>query len=255
MSFLSDITDTASKFFGGNSAGSSILRTVLTGYALNQFSKNTIKSNDIRSQTNNIDAGVRLQIPPAADKHIPVLYGTAYFGGIITEAQMSNNNKTMHYVLTLSEKTGTLLSTTSASAYTFKYIYWNDQRIVFKADGLTVDYTVDVNGNIDRSLSELVKVYCFAGNSSTPQVPETYTNGSLLPAYSIVPTWTSSYTMSDLIFAVVRVDYSKDRNVTGIGNMNFQIQNSMVKPGDVLYDYMTNTRYGAGIPAGEIYSA
>ena len=255
MSFLSDIADTASNFFGGNSAGSSILRTVLTGYALNQFSKNAIKSNDIKPGTNNIDAGVRLQIPPASDKHIPILYGTAYFGGIITEAQMSNNNKTMHYVLTLSEKTGTLLSTSSASAYTFKYIYWNDQRIVFKADGLTVDYTVDVNGNIDRSLSELVKVYCFAGNSTSPQVPEGYTNGSLSPAYNIVPTWTSSYTMSDLIFAVVRVDYSKDRNVTGIGNMNFQIQNSMVKPGDVLYDYMTNTRYGAGIAPGEIYSA
>jgi hypothetical protein len=26
----------------------------------------------------------------------------------------------------------------------------------------------------------------------------------------------------------------------------------MNKPGDVLYDYMTNERYGAGIPAAEI---
>jgi hypothetical protein len=30
------------------------------------------------------------------------------------------------------------------------------------------------------------------------------------------------------------------------------MKNTMTLPGDVLYDYMTNTRYGAGIPEAEI---
>jgi hypothetical protein len=36
--------------------------------------------------------------------------------------------------------------------------------------------------------------------------------------------------------------------------MRFKIQNSMTLPGDCIYDYMTNTRYGAGIDPAEINS-
>jgi hypothetical protein len=61
--------------------------------------------------------------------------------------------------------------------------------------------------------------------------------------------------MNELIFSVVRVEYSREKNVTGIGDLKFHIQNSMFLPGDVLYDYMTNTRYGAGIAQAEILSA
>jgi hypothetical protein len=61
--------------------------------------------------------------------------------------------------------------------------------------------------------------------------------------------------MNDLIFAVVRVDYSREKNVTGIGNLIFHLQNSMYLPGDVMRDYMTNTRYGAGIATAEILTA
>jgi hypothetical protein len=55
--------------------------------------------------------------------------------------------------------------------------------------------------------------------------------------------------MSNLVFVIVRVDYNKDKNITGLGDLTFEIKNSMKLPGDCLYDYMTNTRYGAGIDA------
>jgi hypothetical protein len=61
--------------------------------------------------------------------------------------------------------------------------------------------------------------------------------------------------MNDLIFAVVKVDYNREKNVTGIGDLLFHVDNTMKLPGDVLYDYMTNTRYGAGITATEILLA
>jgi hypothetical protein len=260
MSFLSGILNLGKQaigFLSGNTLASSLAKTAILGYTLNRLSKNAIKNNqpNLNGGTAAPDAGVRIQIPPATDKKIPVLYGTAHFGGIITEAVMSNNNKTMTYVITLSEKTGTKLSDSIASAYIFKDIYWNDQRIIFNSDGITVNYTVDRSGNIDRSLSSLVKIYCYAGNSTTPQAPENYTNPSIPNAYAVVPNWTSSYSMSNLIFAVIEVNYNREKNVTGIGEIKFHIENSMKLPGDCLYDYMINTRYGAGIPAGEIYSA
>jgi hypothetical protein len=60
--------------------------------------------------------------------------------------------------------------------------------------------------------------------------------------------------MSNLVFAVVRLTYDSDKGVTSIPNMQVRVKNTMTLPGDCVYDYMTNTRYGAGIPPGEIYS-
>ena len=249
MSFLSGIVNLVS----GKSAWSGIVKTVVLGWAVSRLSPNN-KANDPTGADANIDRGVRLQVPPSADKKVPVLYGAAHFGGIITDAAMSNSNKTMAYCITLSERTGNLLSTGQPSTYTFKNIYWNDQRIVFKSDGITADYTVDREGSVDRSISGIVKVYCYAGNSNLGKTPENYT-GTVPAAYTVMTGWTSAMMMNDLIFAIVKVDYNREKNVTGIANMTFHIENSMTLPGDCLNDYMLNTRYGAGIPAAEIYSA
>ena len=75
-----------------------------------------------------------------------------------------------------------------------------------------------------------------------------------MPAWSIMPGWTSAHTMNDLVFAIVKVEYNKEKNVTKLGKLDFKIRNSMTEPGDCLYDYMTNTRYGAGIDPQEINS-
>ena len=258
MSFLSGILDfgkSAVKAFSGSSIASTLLKTVGIGLIVNQLSKSAIKDNNLGVTAANIDQGVRLQIDPNAESKIPVLYGTAFFGANITDAQMTNNNKTMYFCLTLSEKTGTKLSDGQPSDFIFKDVYWNDQRLVFKADGITADYAVDRSGNIDRSVSDLVRVYCYKGNSSTPATIENYATPNTTKAYEIMPTWTSStHIMSDLVFAIVRVDYNRDKNVTALGNTIFHIENTMKLPGDCLYDYMTNTRYGAGIDPAEILS-
>jgi hypothetical protein len=140
-----------------------------------------------------------------------------------------------------------------ASTFQFKNIFWDDNRIVFDSNGITAQYMTDRDGNVDRTIAGLVRVYCFAGNGSTPVVPVGYTNPSLATAYSRVPGWTTNHTMSDLVFAVVQIDYNRDRGVTGLANMTFNIENSMTMPGDCLYDYMTNTRYGAGVDPEDIF--
>lgn len=257
MSFLSGVLSFGKKalgFLGGNSIASTLARTAILGYAVNKLSKSALKENDL-GNTNNIDKGVRLQIKPDAEAKIPVLYGSAFFGGNITDAAMTNANKTMWYCLVLSEKTGSKYSDSSNTGYVFEDVYWNQQRIVFQSDGITADYTVDRSGTIDRSLSGLVKVYLYAGSGSSGQGPNGYT-ATVPDADTLFPNWTSStHPMDDLVFALVKVDYSREKNVTGIGQMLFHVESDMRKPGDVIYDYLTSTVYGSGIATAEIKTA
>lgn len=258
MSFLDDIIDvskTAYNFISGNGVASTLVKTIGTAYVVNQISKSIAKDN---ATDTTADTGVRLQLEPASENKIPVLYGEAYFGGIITDAVMTNTNKTMYYCITLSEQTGVKLSDSAQSIFTFEDIYWNDQRIVFQYDGVTADHTVDRNGVVDTSIVNQVKIWCYSGSSDLPAtIQASYPHqANQTKAYNVMPNWTSStHQMSDLVFAIVKVDYDKDKNITGLGNLTFNIRNSMKMPGDCIYDYMTNTRYGAGIPASEIYAA
>lgn len=238
---------------GGGTLGS-LVRTVAMGYVLNKVTASANKDTNNRNTQPGLDTGVKLQVPPASDQKIPVLYGGAYFGGIITEAVMSNSNQRMTYCITLAEKTGTLLSSSAATTYTFGDIIWDDQKVFLKADGITVDYTEDRQGNVDLRLRDLVKIYCYAGSSGSAnqRFPTGY-SGTAVNAYNVVPGWNSGFAMNNLIFAVVEVNYSAERNVVGIANqLTFQITSSLNKPGDVIYDYLTNGLYGANVAPAEI---
>jgi hypothetical protein len=267
MSFLDDIVDFASgafSWFTGSSTTASLARTAITGYALRQVTNSINKENDAvvtAERTPPVDPGVRLQVSPDPEHRIPVVYGTAYLGGIVTDAYLTDktdvtpgiSNGWMYYVVTLCELTGTKYSDDQQTTFTFNNIYWDDSRIVFNSDGITLNKLIDRDGNEDTELSGLIKIYCYAGSSSDPVVPTGYTNNGLTQAYNVMPGWTSSHVMSDLVFAIIRVEYNKDKGSTKLGNTIFQLTNSMTLAGDCLYDIMTSTRYGAGIPAAEIY--
>jgi len=240
MSFLDGITDN----YGG--IATSVVSIAALAFLSKQMQANTTPQNNTTSITVTASLPSTTQLQPSAENKIPVLYGASWFGGVITDAVMTNNNQTMTYCITLSEKTGTILSTSQASAYTFHDVYYNSQRLIFKSDGYTVDYSLDINGVVDKSLSGFVKIYCYAGNSSSSAPIGNYDNPNV-SAISVMPGWTSTNTMDDLIFAIVEVDYNQANGITSIGSLLFNIQNSMKLPGDVLYDYMTNTRYGAGL--------
>lgn len=250
MSFLSGLFSTVSGFFSGNSLGSTIAKIAISGYALNKL-KQSQKANQTAANVN-IDEGVKLQVAPASNNNVNVLYGNSFFGGAITDAKLSADNKTMYYTITLSEKTGILKSTGLATAYTFNNVYWNDQRIVFKSDGITVDYVVDRTGVVDRSPSGLIKVYCYAGNSTSQVIPKGYTNTTVTPAYSAMSGWTTSHSMNNLIFAVIQITYNRDKGITGLGQFDFDIDTTLKYPGDVLYDYFTNDMYGAGLKVEDL---
>ena len=264
MSWFDDVVDVGKSLLGGaanlltgGGIGGSLAKAALLGLALNKMTGSITKDNSTptRPATADIDLGVRLQVNPSTQDKIPLLYGSATFGGIITDAVLSADNKTMFYVFTLAERTGTLISTGAASTYVFNDVYLNDSRVIFQSDGITVDYVIDREGNQDISLRGLVKVYCYAGDSESPVVPEYYTNASLEDAYDVMPNWTPNHMMEDLLFGIVRIDYAQDKGITRVPTTKFTITNSMSLPGDCLYDFMTNTRYGAGIAATDIYAS
>jgi hypothetical protein len=268
MSFWSGLTSMVSgvtSFFSGNSLGSTVLKTAISGIGLHLVNRSVTAANrqnssrDTDSLPPRSESPIvnRQQVDADQSNKIPVVYGHAQLSGIITDAHMSNFNTRMTLVYTLSELTGDKLSDNQPSVFTFNNIYYNDERLVFKTSGaqagIEVDHSLDRDGNRNDSYNGLVRVFCYRGNSSAPVAPVGYTNAAIPLAYSVVPTWTTDHVMTDLIFAVVEVDYSIDKGSTMVGNFRFDINNSMTLPGDCMLDYMTNSRYGAGIPREDIF--
>ena len=258
MDLSAAVSASADQLTGTNSSSNTLLNSVITGRGAAVLDTLVKSSDDISADPYfyqpAVDQGVRQQIDADTNTKIPVLYGTAVFGGNLIDVRMTADNKVMHFVYVLSECTGNLMSTGAASAYTIEDIYWDDKVILFKEGGQIVASTADREGNIDNSLDGLVEIYCYTNGSTGGALPEGY-SGTVPPAYNVVPGWTDAWQMSDLIFAVVKVTYSQEKGVTGIGQLAFKITNSMVLPGDVLYDQMTNTRYGAGIDPTDIREA
>ena len=247
MDFLSGIWN----WFTGSSIASSLAKTALLGYASRLINQNVNQSNATNNTTTKpvVDKGVRLQLKADAQNKIPVLYGEAFFGGNLTDARISTDYKRMTYCLTLAEVVGNKFSTNGATTYNFISVYLNNNKVFFKTDGVTVNYTVDAAGNQDNSLSGLVKVYFYKG--STGIQPDGY-SGSTPAANTIMTAWGSNFPMTNLLYAIVEVTYNKDKNVTGLPDCQFHVKNDMKLPGDVLVDYMMSTRYGAGIASTEI---
>lgn len=265
MSFLNDILGAvggAVQWLGGSSIGAGLARTAITGYALRKVTDSIQKQNATPVVSNPVnnpvlnpipDAGVRLQLRPDPENKIPVVYGRAHLGGIITDAELANANQDLWVVFTLCERTGRRLSDNAQSTISFENVYVNDERIVFNTNGETLLYTVDRDGNLNENLSGLIDVYCYNNGSVNGVKPVGY-SGQTTVAYSIMPSWSPLYTMNELVFAVVRIRYTPDRGLQSIPNFRFELNNSMTQPGDCLFDYMTNTRYGAGIKPSEIRS-
>ena len=260
MSFLSGLASIAKSTFGfltGNSIGSQIARTVLTGFAVKKMiDARQVETNqdDLSIQEEAPDYGVREQANADPTAKIPVVYGRAFTSGKVFDVRMDNNNQTMWYAMALSENTGALLSTGASCVFTFRRIFYNNSRVVFQNDGITVDHTVDVNGKIDYSLKDLVKIYCYQGSTedTSQKAPLGYTLSSAVNGYDVFPQWTSSHTAYNLVFALIKVDYDKEKNAAGLGSFVVELENDMTLPGDVLFDYMNSQRYGGNINVTKI---
>lgn len=229
---------------GASSIGSAIVR-ILVAYGVSRLINGSTKKQNAQSKDN----GVRLQLAPNTTNPIPLLFGSAYFGGSITDAQLSADNKTLWTVITLNEHdANTRLSDNAAVATTVDEVYWNNQLITFKSDGFTVDRLTNSDGTVDYSPSGLAEVHIYKNGSSTPQVGTT-------PAYTLMPGWTTAHTMTNLTFAIVKLTYNRDKGVVGLPEFKFKVTNNLFKPGDAIYSYLRNSISGANLSVNEIDTA
>jgi hypothetical protein len=114
---------------------------------------------------------------------------------------------------------------------------------------------VDRAGTIDRNASGLIKIYFYAGSRTAGLSPSGY-SASVPNAETLFPNWTAgANAMDNLIFALVKVDYNREKNITGLPEMMFEVENDTKLPGDVIYDYLSSATYGAGISDNDINNA
>lgn len=250
MSFISDIANFGKKAFGfvtGDSIGGTLARTALLGYALNRINKSANKSNKGIQ-----DKGTQIQLDPDSNYSVPVVYGTSFVPGKIIDAHLDSSNKNLYIAVVICEKTGNLINGT-ASTLTFEEVYIDNFRIGFRSDGITSKYIYDDDENSSTVWDGLIKVYPFDNGSTSPATFASESTGNSANAYSVFPGWDSTKTMDNLAFAIIKFTYNKKQKLTTIGrDIKFKVTNSMSKPGDVLNDYLQNTRYGAGINSSEI---
>lgn len=216
--------------------------------------------------------GGKVQLPPATDNKLPVVYGDAWVSPTITDVKISEDQQTMWYVLAFSE-------TTDSGTINFDEVYWDDKILVFDPDnpseirGWFVPsasndpsenvFVTGVAGKISMwfynngSNSLYTTHHCLSAGGVGSEQPTVNSAIAILQDSQIGAgnRWTGTDLMTNTVFAVVRVKYDSDHGVTGLGQIKARIKNSLKAPGDVVKDYLINDRYGAGIPITSIDTA
>jgi len=203
----------------------------------------------------NPNPGSRQQVPPAGDNKLPIVYGSAYVGGIVTDLSITSNNQQLYYVLTLAECTNTEQGGTP-DTYTFGDVYWGGKKVIF--DG-TNQYKVaslfdESTAQYDTSVAGKLEIYKYSNGSNSP-VNSTKTAIEVMQNSDLIYQWDANKLMSNCAFVIIRITYSQKANLTGLNQTKFQITNSRTKPGDCFFDYLTSSRYGGAIPQGNIDTA
>jgi hypothetical protein len=205
--------------------------------------------------SNPAEGGTRVQVPPATNNKLNVAYGTTWLKPTITDAKISTDQKTMWYVCSLCESHTIASGSLGGGTIAFGDIYWADKRLVFDTtDPTKVVSWFTPDGKEDKAVNGLINVYCYNKGSYG------YTRGNTKDAITVMSDsgiassehWTSTDTMTNTCFMIVKVQYKQDIGLTGLETLTAQINSTLSAPGDVVYDYLTNTYYGCAVPSTDI---
>jgi len=192
--------------------------------------------------------GTRIQLAPDTGNKLQVCYGNVLTSGPVCDANISNSNKTMHFFIVLSEKTDTGTFTIGTNGIRF-----GDKKLVFGTGSTAHQITgvFDANGTAENNWGTKIRVRVYAGGtaSSNQIFPVPGGGVTAAAATTMMPHWdtTTNYKATNLVFAMVEVDYDAEEGLTNMDAMTFDLRNTLRSPGNVMLDYMQNSRYGAGI--------
>ena len=206
------------------------------------------------------DSGTRQQVPPSNTNAIPIVYGDAYLGGTFVDAVLSQNQKAMYYVMAVSS-----ISPNGQFTFDRTDMYYGDRKITFdETDRAKVISLTDEANNVDTKINGYLWIGLY---TSTEAGVITSTNWSA-PSVIMGPTTPFSFypidpslqwpasgrQMNGTAFAIVTLIYSQDAGTTSLSPITFKVKQSLngtgvAKPGDVWYDYITNSKYGGAVDA------
>lgn len=200
--------------------------------------------------------GNPVTLPAAGDNKLPVIYGTAYVGGIITDLSITTNNQDLYYVISLCEVTNTETGGTP-DTITFGKVYYGGKLCIFDTtpgNQYKVTGLQDESTTLIQDVTGYLEIY-FYRNGVGSQVNSGLNATQVMNSAGLVWKWIDGQAMSNCAFAIVHIKYNVDRNITSLQQVRFQLTNSRKKPGDCFLDYFTSTRYGAAIPVSQIDTA
>jgi hypothetical protein len=127
-----------------------------------------------------------LQVQPATNNKLPVVYGNCYVGGTITDLSITTDNQNLYYVLSLCEVTNY-----GADTISFNSIFYGGRRAIF--DGYTYTDTGKTVSSVSGQnivLSGSIPSYITLGTGIT------FSNSGLQPIYYVSAINTSTNTIS-----------------------------------------------------------
>ena len=216
------------------------------------------------------DAGGRVQLPPAADNKLPIVYGTSWIGGPVIDAKISTNQKFMWYVIALCEKPDGQTVTFD----TTDGVYYGGKKVVFGSNGVVNALVTNTTpAQSDTKMAGKIYIWLFqddansiVGSNSTQtpyQIMSDATTGGGIPDgwnSSIYTSNGESVQLNNMVYAIVRIEYNVDATTTSLDTLQVKVTNNMggdngCKPGIAILDYLTNTRYGCAIEAQYVDTA
>jgi len=199
------------------------------------------------------DSGVRQQVPPSSTNSIPVVYGDAWMGGTFVDAVLTTDQQAMYYVMAISN-----VSPNGQFTYDRTKFYYGDRLITFDGtDPTKVVSLTDGAGNVDTKISGNLYINLYTSTAAgtitnvTGTAPSTFMGGSDIAAGL---RWTGTRQMNGLAFAIIKLIYNRDAGTTSLQPVTFKVKHALngtglAKPGDVLFDYLTQNYGGAVLPA------
>jgi hypothetical protein len=221
----------------------------------NRVSNSILKSKSSNPPADPETSSTMVTLNPSVENRVPVLYGTGFSKGIIVDAALDPDGESIWLSYVLSERTGTTIAGVQ-SEITLDGVLLDGYAARFDVDGIHIKDRRDSQGNIDSSIDGLIEVYFYNNGSEEYRSPLGYDplDSTVFFAYNLFPGWGSAHRYWNFVFAICKITYSQEKDLTRLPEFTFKLRNTMDNPGDVLYDYLTSTRYGAGVPESEIRS-
>jgi hypothetical protein len=198
--------------------------------------------------------GNRTQVPPATNNKLPVVYGSAWVGGTITDLSITENNQNLYYCLAICEVTNTNPGQ-FPDVISFGDIYYGGKKVQFQENGHTVASLLDEStGVADTAVNGKINIFLYRNGSNSP-VNTSQSAIQIMQADGLIYKWDSTKLMTNCAFAIVQLTYSESANVRGIEQTKFNVINSRTDTGACFVDYLVNTRYGCAILENQIDTA